>query len=442
MGHNDKNKAQSKDEDAVRTAEEQAQLRAREYRILASIGQIISLSPDIGEVYERFTQQVGQLIPFDRIAINQLHAEHQALTGAYVEGVEVPGRRAGDTFPLKGTLTEAVIYSPPGLLLQGQTENYLAAQFPGLLPEFQAGLRSFLSVPLLARGHPEGGLNLRSSKPNAYSQRDLNLLAAVGAQIAGAIANARLYQRAKQAEESLTLQAQELTRSNADLEQFANVASHDLQEPLRAVAGYTQRLQKRYKGKLDEEADEFIAYAVDGAERMQVLIDDLLAYSRVATQELELGTTDCNAVFDQTLTNLKVAIEDSDAKVTRDDLPTLTADSSQMGRLFQNLLANAIKFRREEPPTVHVSAEPRNGAWLLSFRDNGLGIAPQHRDRIFLIFERLRSRFQYAGTGIGLAVCKRIVERHQGDIWVESEPGVGTKFYVSLPNTQEGGVWL
>ena len=234
----------------------------------------------------------------------------------------------------------------------------------------------------------------------------------------------------------------ELQRSNAELEQFANVASHDLQEPLRMVASYTQRLQKRYKGKLDEDADEFISHAIDGTERMQVLIDDLLAYCRVATRELELGTTDCNAVFDQTLTNLKIAIEDSGAKVTRDDLPTLPADSSHMGRLFQNLLANAIKFRREEPPRVHVSAEPRNGGWLLSFSDNGIGIAPEHRDRIFLIFERLRRRSEYAGTGIGLAVCKRIVERHQGDIRVESEPGVGTTFYVSLPTTPEGGVWL
>ena len=226
----------------------------------------------------------------------------------------------------------------------------------------------------------------------------------------------------------------ELARSNAELQQFAYVASHDLQEPLRMVASYLQLLERRYKNQLDNDADDFIAYAVDGAIRMQRLINDLLTYSRVSTHGKEFKPTDCEEILRQTLANLQVVITENDAKVTHDRLPVVMADDTQMGQLFQNLIANAIKFRKAETPHIHISAEKRNSEWIFSIRDNGIGIEPEYKDRIFVIFQRLHNAAKYPGTGIGLSVCKRIVERHGGSIWVESEPGKGSSFLFTIPN--------
>jgi len=217
------------------------------------------------------------------------------------------------------------------------------------------------------------------------------------------------------------------------LEQFAHVASHDLQEPLRMVTNYVQLLAQRYKGKLDTDADEFIGFAVDGAIRMWKLINDLLIYSRVGMPGKELESADCEAVLNQSLNNLKVAIEEKGTVVTHDPLPTVMADNLQMGQLFQNLIGNAIKFRGNEPPRIHVSASRKGNVWTFSVRDNGIGIAPEYAERIFIIFQRLHGRKEYDGTGIGLAICKRIVERHGGRIWAESEVGKGATFYFTLP---------
>lgn len=237
----------------------------------------------------------------------------------------------------------------------------------------------------------------------------------------------------KKAEEELNQTLSRLARSNAELEQFAYVASHDLQEPLRMVSSYTQLLAKRYQGKLDETADEFIAYAVDGAHRMQVLINDLLTYSRITTRGKPFEPVHCEVVLSHVLTNLKVAIEESGAQISYGPLPKIIADSTQLEQLFQNLISNAIRFRRDESPRINIKAEQKEDDWLFSVRDNGIGIDPEYHDRIFVIFRRLHNRSKYSGNGIGLALCKKIVERHGGKIWVESQIDKGSIFNFTIP---------
>lgn len=240
----------------------------------------------------------------------------------------------------------------------------------------------------------------------------------------------------KQAEEKLKQTLTELERSNKDLEQFAYAASHDLQEPLRTVSNFSQLLAKRYKGELDAKADQFIGFIVDGATRMQQMIDDLLAYSRVSTRAKPFELTSCETIFNQAMTNLKAAIEESGAIVTHDPLPTIMADASQMVQLFQNLLSNAIKFQKEKP-RITVSAVQSGNEWFFSVQDNGIGIAPEFMEHIFKMFQREHASAQYPGTGVGLAICKKIVERHGGRIWVKSEQGKGSTFYFTIPERGE-----
>jgi signal transduction histidine kinase len=236
----------------------------------------------------------------------------------------------------------------------------------------------------------------------------------------------------RRAEAQLQQTVAELARSNADLEQFAYVASHDLQEPLRMVSSYTQLLARRYQGRLDAEANEFIGFAVDGAGRMQRLIDELLAYSRVSTRGRELVPCSTEAVLQAALANLRASIEESDAEVTHGALPAVQGDEAQLVQLFQNLIGNAVKFRGAEAPRIHVSAERDGDGWRFAVRDNGIGIDPEYADRIFVLFQRLHQRERYEGTGIGLAICKKIVERHGGRIWVESRDGAGATFFFTL----------
>jgi light-regulated signal transduction histidine kinase (bacteriophytochrome) len=279
-----------------------------------------------------------------------------------------------------------------------------------------------------------GVLNVESPRLNAFTNDDLQLLSTLANNLTALVERARLFEAVEVARTELQQQAEALARSNTELEQFAYVASHDLQEPLRMVTSYLQLLERRYKGKLDADADEFIAFAVDGATRMQALINSLLKYSRVSTRGKPFELVDCADVLDRVLFSLQMAIEENHAVVAHDDLPTVMADGTQLTQMFQNLISNAIKFHDDRPPKIHVGAEHSDGEWLFSVRDDGIGIDPQHFERIFRIFQRLHNRTEYPGAGIGLTICKKVVERHGGRIWVESELGKGSTFYFTIPD--------
>jgi signal transduction histidine kinase len=237
----------------------------------------------------------------------------------------------------------------------------------------------------------------------------------------------------REAEEDLARKNDELARSNSDLEQFAYVASHDLQEPLRMVAAYTQLLGERYRGKLDADADKFIGYASEGALRMQTLIQDLLAYSRVGRKGSTYGNIDCDVAMAEVMISMATAVKESGAVVTYPALPTVWTDRSQITQLFQNLIGNAIKFRGDDPPVISMQVEKSGDQWLFSVGDNGIGIAPEQAENIFVVFQRLHARTDYPGNGIGLAICKKIVERNGGKIWVEPQLAHGSVFKFTLP---------
>ena len=238
----------------------------------------------------------------------------------------------------------------------------------------------------------------------------------------------------KRTQEELIDAMEKIQKSNHDLEQFAYVASHDLQEPLRMISSFLQLLQRRYEGQLDSDADEFIGYAVDGAQRMQNLINDLLDYSRVTTKGNKFEQVNMKEPLENALTNLKLYIKENNAIIIpNNSFPTINGDYSQMTQLFQNIIGNAIKYRSSEPPKIHISATNKDNDWLFSIKDNGLGMDPKYSDKVFKIFRRLHTNSEYEGTGVGLAITKRIIERHNGQIWVESEPGNGSTFYFTIP---------
>ncbi|HEX6068322.1 MAG TPA: ATP-binding protein [Longimicrobiaceae bacterium] len=300
-------------------------------------------------------------------------------------------------------------------------------------PDHRHHVEDFGAGPVAARRMGERGQIVGRRKSGEVFQADASISKLE-------VAGRRIYTAVLRDVTERVRAEQELARSNAELEQFAYVASHDLQEPLRMVASYTQLLARRYSDKLDDDAREFIAFAVDGVTRMQALINDLLTFSRVGTRGETPEPTDTGAIVDRVLVNLGPAIEDAGASVTRDPLPTVIVDAGQFNQVFQNLIANALKFRKpNEPSRVHISARRGAGEWIFSVADNGIGIAPEFADRIFVLFQRLHSRAEYPGTGIGLSICKKVVERHGGRIWLESEPGQGTTFLFTVPDRPQGG---
>jgi light-regulated signal transduction histidine kinase (bacteriophytochrome) len=241
----------------------------------------------------------------------------------------------------------------------------------------------------------------------------------------------------KQAQQAMARAAEDLKRSNEDLEQFAYVVSHDLQEPLRTVTGFLELFERRYGEHLCTDAREFIDYATGGASRMARMIDDLLEFSQLQSQARPLVATDCEAVLKEAEANLRLAIQESGAAVTHDPLPHVQADGSQLVQLFQNLISNSIKFCGQDPPRIHIKADGEADKHAFSVKDNGIGFDPQRSEHIFQVFRRLHSEHAYPGTGIGLALCKRVVERHGGRIWVDSEPGKGSTFHFTLPAARE-----
>ncbi len=283
---------------------------------------------------------------------------------------------------------------------------------------------AFAGYPLLVSGELVGVLAMFSRE--RLPEDTLNALAGVADTIGQGVVRRHIELQLKE-------RMAELARSNAELEQFAYVASHDLQEPLRMVASYNQLLARRYKGKLDADADEFIGFTVEGVARMQRLINDLLAYSRVGTGKKEHGPVAMSSVVENAIANLGSAINDEGAEITHDVLPMVKGNEGQLIQLLQNLIGNAIKFHGDQPPKIHIGARRDGACWMLSVRDNGIGIEPQYFDRIFIIFQRLQPREKYPGTGIGLAICKKIVERHGGKIWVESKQDTGSTISFTLP---------
>ncbi|MEH2275894.1 MAG: GAF domain-containing protein [Nostoc sp.] len=410
-------------------------------QLFAEITLKIRESLQIDEILQTTVTEVQKLLKADRVFIFQLWPDG---SGTVVQEAVLPG------WPVilgKNLLDTCFKEEYQEKYRQGRIsaiEDIEAAHIQPCHREFlqQFAVKANLVVPILVRQDIWGLLVAHQcAAPRQWNNFETELLQQLANQIGIALSQAQLLQQE-------THQSQELTRSNADLEQFAYVASHDLQEPLRMVTSYLQLLEQRYKNKLDANADQFITYAVDGARRMQTLINDLLNYSRVSRRGQPFIPVDCNVVLERAIANLQLAITDTKAVVTHDPLPKVMADATQLTQVFQNLIANAIKFCQNQQPQIHIGVEKRDAnpdgedlnsipsadEWLFWVRDNAIGFESQYAERIFIIFQRLQARDKYPGTGIGLAICKKIIERHSGRIWVESKPGQGSTFYFTIPD--------
>ena len=443
----------------------ETEARYRQLQTLHAISDTILESLDLRIMMERILDQAFEIGNFDIGVVRLLDSTGESLAPVASRGYRNPTNVEAHSKKLEGYTNGA----GSARVIDDNTVHVVdLTQTSGMRTFRREEVSVIVAVPLRSHEEVLGVMQLGSRAQREFQESELRILDAIGGQAGIAIQKARLHENTQRAQAALaqkaaelarsnselqhfteeikvakeklekvnsvlTVQAAELAHSNTELEQFAYIASHDLQEPLRMVASYVQLLARRYKGKLEAEADEFIGFAVDGAKRMQELINALLVYSRIGTKGKEFGPIDCETVLQIALKNLQIAIEDSQAMVTHDALPTIRGDTTQLGQLFQNLIGNAIKFRGDKRPAVHVSAERNGKEWGFSFRDDGIGIDSQYAERIFVIFQRLHSKEEYPGTGIGLALCRKIVERHGGRIWVESEPGKGSTFRFSMP---------
>jgi PAS domain S-box-containing protein len=417
----------------------------KQARLSAEISQKIRQSLQLDEILQTAVEEIQKLLEVDRVLIFRFERDG---SGQVVQEKVLPG------YPVvmgSKIIDPCFDLSYHDRYSQGRVYTVADINQAGFAPcyvEFlqQFNVRASAIVPIQLRDQLWGLLIVHHCQSTrVWHLKEVETMSQISTQIGIAITQAQLLEQEQ-------LQRQELARSNAELEQFAHIASHDLQEPLRMVISYLQLLERRYQGKLDRDADEFIDYAIDGAVRMQTLIQALLSYARVSSRKQPFGEVDCERVFQDAISNLYVAISDSGAIISHDPLPIVWGDATQLTQVFQNLIGNALKFRRELPPKIHISVQPIKlevedlkiatstqrtinlnslpttemtsppTAWCFAVRDNGIGIERQYLDRIFAIFQRLHTRVTYPGTGIGLAICKKIVERHGGTIWVESNP--------------------
>src|SRR5919199_728244 len=407
-------------------AEQELQRQIQYRQLLAEIAFRIRESLQIEMILETTVTELQKLLQADRVLFYRVLPNHQ---GKVVAEAVVPGWPSTLGRELVDHCFEAKY------LKQYQQEIHVwpDVEQAGFQPCHLKMLRQFsiranLIVPILLKDKLWGLLFVHQcSAPRQWNQFEVDLLRQLADQVSIALAQAELLEQA-------TCHSQELARSNGELEQFAYVASHDLQEPLRTLASYAKLVSRRYSGQLDEKGSRFIQYIMEEALRMQALINDLLRYSRVGRQAQNFAPVKCAAVFDIVVRRLEGAIANSGANVTRDDLPTVMADETQLVQLFQNLLSNAIKYRSEEPPVVHVAAQRQEGQWLFWVRDNGIGIDPKYAERIFVIFQRLHTQDEYSGTGIGLAIAAKIVERHGGGVLGGGETREGGKIFFTIPD--------
>lgn len=412
-----------------RTAQEELQRQYQRSQLFAEVTLKIRQSLNVDDILQTAVSEVQKILHADRVLIYRLWADG---TGSGVAEEVLPDWSPvlGHKFPEEVFPTNYRERYRQGRICNIADVTDQKEQVAPCLIEFvqQFQVKAKLVVPILIKSELWGLLIAHQcANPRHWTDFEAELLQQLADQIGIAITQGQLL-------EQETRQHQELARSNADLQQFAYIASHDLQEPLRMITSYLQLLERRYRDRLDENANEFIDYAVEGATRMKTLINDLLAYSRVGTHGKPFEQVDCRAIVKQAIANLKLAIHENEAIITWDELPELVADSTQLTQLFQNLISNAIKFRSPDPPTIHISAALQNENWLFRVQDNGIGVEAQYAERIFVIFQRLHNRTEYPGTGIGLAICKKIIERHDGKIWIESNPGKGSTFCFTIPD--------
>lgn len=408
-------------------AEAALQRENQRSQLFAEVTLKIRQSLNIDSVLETSVIEIKKILQADRVLIYRLWPDG---TGSSVAEALNPGlpQVMGTLFP-EEVFPEQIKASYRRGRIASKGDVRSDHEIPACLLDFldQFWVKAKLVVPIIAHADLWGLLVAHHcSEPRQWTVFETELLKQVADQVAIALTQAQLLEQEVQ-------QREELARSNAELQQFAYIASHDLQEPLRMVTSYLQLLERRYQGQLDSDANDFIHYAVDGALRMRKLISDLLTYSRVGTRGQAFELTAARDAVEQAIANLTIAIEESGAVITYQDLPCLKADPSQLTQLFQNLISNAIKFRSAAPCHIDIKAELKEDVWWFVIHDNGIGLDPQYAERIFVIFQRLNNRTEYSGTGIGLAVCRKIVERHGGKIWVQSEPGQGATFYFTMP---------
>jgi signal transduction histidine kinase len=426
-------------EEALKRSEEAAQRLANETKIIAEIGRIITSTFNIEEVYEGFANKANNLIPFDRVVVHLIHFDTGTVTVAYAAGLDIEARGVGAVLPWQGSLNEKIVHTRAGFVTHLGSEEGFAGPFPALIPPFQAGVRTLISTPLIYRDQVIGALHFHSKKSKAYTDQDLNLAERIAAQIAAAIANAQLFLEHKRDKEALAERTMQLERTNrelvtlnAELDDFTHMASHDLQEPLRTLATFSDLLRKDLGQSLPDRAAKDLGFIIDAAKRMQTLIQDLLALSRAGRLPKKREKVSLAGCVDQALQALAARLKETGAQVRRDELPEVWGDSTLLAQLYQNLIGNALKFCEEQSPIIRLTVEEWDGEQVLGVKDNGIGIEAKYAQQIFQPFRRLHARAEYEGSGIGLAICRKIVERHGGRIWVQSEPGKGAHFRFTI----------